>query len=208
VEEQMASANRYPGIDPQIVRCVRHHARRVRTALPGMEIEDIEQELMLHVHRRLLRFDATRGSLRTFVDRIARNCAANLLQSLRSEKRGFGIGLISLDTTACTSAGSVSAIASSDEDAEVCSAHFGYAPEELLALRIDLWRTFDQLPPALRRCFLELFDNTVADAARRTGVPRSTMYERISAIREAFVAADLRLYMGISDTFEVFPVSE
>ena len=52
----MASANRYPGIDPRIVRCVRHHAGRIRAALPGMEIEDVEQELMLHVHRRLSRF--------------------------------------------------------------------------------------------------------------------------------------------------------
>jgi RNA polymerase sigma factor (sigma-70 family) len=208
VEEQMASANRYPGIDPQIVRCVRHHARRVRMALPGMEIEDIEQELMLHVHRRLSRFDATRGSLRTFVDRIVRNCAANLLQSLRSEKRGFGVEFLSLDTIAGDAADSGSPFAGSDEGACAGGAYVGYAPEDLLNLRIELWRTFDRLPSPLRSCLLGLFGNTVTDAARRTGVSRSTLYERIAEIREGFQAADLKLHIGVSDTFEVFPVSE
>ncbi|MGZ9157143.1 MAG: RNA polymerase sigma factor, partial [Candidatus Binatia bacterium] len=180
----MASANRYPGIDPQIVRCVRHHARRVRTALPGMEIEDIEQELMLHVHRRLSRFDATRGSLRTFVDRIVRNCAANLLQSLRSEKRGFGVEFISLDTIAGDAADSGPALADSDEGACAGGAYVGYAPEDLLNLRIELWRTFNGLSSPLRSCLLGLFGNTVADTASRTGVSRSTLYERIAEIRE------------------------
>lgn len=203
----MASANRYPGIDPRIVRCVRHHAARVRVALPGMDVEDVEQELMLHVHRRLSRFDAARGSLRTFVDRIARNCAANLLQSARSEKRGFGIEFVSLDASPRGSGEDDAAISGSDE-ASPARPHVGYAPEDLLNLRIELWRAFDRLPPALRSCFLGLFDNTATDAARRTGVSRSTLYERIAAIRERFRAADLHLHMAVSDTFEAFPVSE
>jgi hypothetical protein len=84
----------------------------------------------------------------------------------------------------------------------------GYAPEDLLNLRIELWRVFDRLPLALRSCFLGLFDNTVTGAARRTGVSRSTLYERIAAIRKSFQAADLQLHMAVSDTFEAFPVSE
>jgi RNA polymerase sigma factor (sigma-70 family) len=202
----MASANRYPGINPHIVRCVRHHARRVRTALPGMEIEDVEQELMLHVHRRLPRFDAARGSLRTFVDRIARNCAANLLQSLRSERRGSGVEVLSLEAIAWQSSDGEGRC--SVERASAPELYVGYAPEDLLNLRIELWRVFDRLPPALRSCFLGLFDNTVTDAARRTGVSRSTLYERIAAIRESLRAADLPTCIAISDTFEAFPVSE
>ena len=189
----MASANRYPGIDPRIVRCVRHHAARVRAALPGMEIEDVEQELMLHVHRRLSRFDATRGSLRTFVDRIARNCAANLLQSARSERRGSGVEVLSLDAhrlAICRRRGAAARVRR--RGVALREPHVGYAPEDLLNLRIELWRVFDRLPPALRSCFLGLFDNTVTDAARRTGVSRSTLYERIAAIRESFRAADLQ----------------
>ena len=183
----MASANRYPGINPQIVRCVRHHARRVRTALPGMEIEDVEQELMLHVHRRLSRFDATRGSL-------------------RSERRGSGVEVLSLEAIAWQSSDGEGRC--SVEGASARELYVGYAPEDLLNLRIELWRVFDRLPPASRSCFLGLFDNTVADAARRTGVSRSTLYERIAAIKESFRAADLQACMAVSDTFEAFPVSE
>lgn len=203
----MASTNHYPGIDPRIVRCVRHHATRVRAALPGIQIEDVEQELMLHVHRRLSRFDAARGSLRTFADRVARNCAANLLQSARSERRGSGVEVLSLDTLARHADGDGIA-ADADDGAPASVPHVGYAPEDLLNLRIELWRIFDRLPSALRSCFLGLFDNTVADAARRAGVSRSTMHARMAAIRESFQAADLQLHLAVSDTFEVFPVSE
>lgn len=204
----MASTNRYHGIDPRIVRCVRHHAARATAALPGMEVEDVEQELMLHVHRRLWHFDAARGSLRTFVDRIARHCAANLMHAARSEKRGAGVEFLSLDAITCNCDDSEAAIAGPDGWTRVPTPHAGFSPEDLLNLRIELWRVFDRLPPALRSCFLGLFDNTVADAARRTGVSRSTLYERIATIRESFRAADLHLHLAVSDTFEAFPVSE
>ena len=202
----MASTNRYHGIDPRIVRCVRHHAARAAAALPGMDVEDVEQELMLHVHRRLWRFDAARGSLRTFVDRIARNFAANLIHAARSERRGSGVEFISFDPIAWKSSDDERAC--SDERVSARELYVGYAPEDLLNLRIELWRVFDRLPPPLRSCFLGLLDNTAADAARRTGVSRSTLYERIATIRESVRAADLHLHLAVSDTFEVFPVSE
>ena len=203
----MASANRYPGIDPRIVRCVRHHAARVRAALPGMEIEDVEQELMLHVHRRLSRFDAARGSLRTFADRVARNCAANLLQSARSERRGSGVEVLSLDTLAWHADGDgIAADADDGAPASVASRRLRAGrPAEPAHRALAHLRS---AASALRSCFLGLFDNTVADAARRAGVSRSTMYARIAAIRESFQAADLQLHLAVSDTFEVFPVSE
>jgi hypothetical protein len=151
-------------------------------------------------------FDATRGSLRTFVDRIARNCAANLLQSMGSERRGSGVEVLSRDAIAWQSSDGKGRC--SVEGASARELYVGYAPEDLLNLRIELWRVFDRLPLALRSCFLGLFDNTVTGAARRTGVSRSTLYERIAAIRKSFQAADLQLHMAVSDTFEAFPVSE
>ena len=53
----MDSRNRYDGLDPQAIRTVRTHARRLarRGAMPGMDTEDYEQELMLDLHRRLRR---------------------------------------------------------------------------------------------------------------------------------------------------------
>jgi DNA-directed RNA polymerase specialized sigma24 family protein len=203
----MASANRYPGIDPRIVACVRHHAGRVRGSIPGMEIEDIEQELMLHVHRHLPHFDPTRGSLRTFADRIARNCVANLAQAARSQKRGFDVEICSLEVIAFNRGDGNGSISGGMRDALGSEHHVGFSPEAFLNLRIDLWRAYNRLPSTLRSCFLGLLDNTVTDAARRAGVSRATVYDRIAAMRELF-RADLRDYAADPDTFEVVSVSD
>ena len=93
----MSSANRYPGIDPRIVASVRHHARRANGRLPGMELEDLEQELMLHAHRRLSSYDPGRADLWTYVDRILSNFVANLAKAAGARSRGGGTSTVCLD---------------------------------------------------------------------------------------------------------------
>ena len=204
----MASANQYRGIDPRIVACVRHHASRIRCSLLGMQVEDVEQELMLHIHRRLPQFDPCRSSIRTFTDRIARNCIANLAEAAYAQKRGSGFEILASDAMAFNGDDGSSPIGS-DQEAVLDTEHqVGFAPEAFLNLRIDLWRAFDRLPPTLRTCLLGLFDNTVSAAARRAGVSRATTYSRIAALRERLRAAGLHDYVADPDTFEVFSVSE
>lgn len=203
----MASANRYPGIDPKIVRCVRHHAERVRAADASIEIEDAEQELMLHLHRRLARFDARRGSLRTFVDRVAANCAINLVRATRAEKRGARVEVLSLDAIV-RHAGTDGTDPDAGETEAAPMLTIGYAPEDFLNLRIELWCVYDRLPSALRGCFLGLLDGSVVDAARQAGTARSTVYHRIAALKERFQAADLRLHLAAPDTFSLLPVRD
>ena len=93
----MSSANHYPGIDARIVASVRHHARRASGRLPGLELEDLEQELMLHAHRRLNSYDPTRADLWTYVDRVLSNFLANLAKAAGAKSRGSGTSTISLD---------------------------------------------------------------------------------------------------------------
>lgn len=202
----MASRNRYPGIDPRIVACIRHHAGRVRSRIPAMEVEDIEQELMLRVHQRLPHYDPSRSSLRTFTDRIARSRIASLLEASRAKKRDAGIEVLFSDWIYPAEDNLViEPCESSDAETDQSLA---FCPEPYLNLRTDLWRAFDRLPAMLRTCFLALFDNTVTDAARRTGLSRSTTYDRIAELRAQFEAAGLRAYLADPDTFDVLPVGE
>lgn len=200
----MASRNRYPGIDPRIVACIRHHAGRVYGRIVGMDVEDIEQELMLRVHQRLPQYDPSRSSLRTFTDRIARSCIASLLEASQAKKRGAGLEVLSSDWVTSHGKNVVTGTCDGLEPDQVV----GFCSEPYLNLRTDLWRAFDQLPAMLRTCFLALFDNSVADAARRTGASRSSTYHRIAELRAQFEAAGLRAYLAGPDTFDVFPVSE
>ena len=64
--------NRYGGISPRVIRNIKYQAAKLARSgsLPGMDKEDIEQELMLDLLRRRDRFDPDRASFDTFADRV------------------------------------------------------------------------------------------------------------------------------------------
>ena len=76
----MEHSNRYNGIDPRAVNTVRFHARRLtrRRAVPGMEVEDYEQDLTLDLLHRLKKYDSSRSGIATFIDRVVRHRSASL----------------------------------------------------------------------------------------------------------------------------------
>ncbi|WP_188236207.1 sigma factor [Sphingopyxis sp. LK2115] len=83
--------NRYGGISPRVIRNMKYQAARLARsgALPGIDKEDIEQELMLDLLRRKGRFDPDRASFDTFADRVITNRVASLTASthkLRAER--------------------------------------------------------------------------------------------------------------------------
>ena len=72
----METRNRYDGLDPAVVAAVRVHARRLAQngAIPAAGVDDLEQELMLDLLRRLPRFDPHRAALPTLADRVIAQC--------------------------------------------------------------------------------------------------------------------------------------
>jgi DNA-directed RNA polymerase specialized sigma24 family protein len=186
----MSSANHYPGIDPRIVASVRHHARRASGRLPGMQIEDLEQELMLHAHRRLPSHDPDRADLWTYVDRILANFVANLTAAARATSRGGGTSKVSLDDPSVE-------LDSEPITAPICDP----APAELswcerIHLRQDLERVLHPLPQHLQDCCRWLAINSVSEAARRSGLARGSIYSRIATLKRTFAAAGLDVYLG------------
>ena len=85
------SKNNYKGIDQYVVNQVRYHARSLirHPSIHGMEIEDIEQELMLDVISRTQAYDPEKASWRTFVDRILNHKIADLIEEAKAQKRPY-----------------------------------------------------------------------------------------------------------------------
>ena len=184
----MFSANRYPGIDPRIVASVRHHARRASGRLSGMELEDLEQELMLHAHRRLTSYDPNRADLWTYADRVLSKFVMNLAKAAGAPSRGGGTSTISLDDLErdCEPM----AVAVSDRQ----STDLGWC--EQIHLRQDLDRVLHSLPQHLKDCCHWLATNSVTEAAQRYGLARGSIYSRIATLRRAFAAAGLDAYIA------------
>lgn len=186
----MSSANRYPGIDPRIVASVRHHARRASGRLSGIELEDLEQELMLHAHRRLSSYDPERADLWTYADRILSNFVANLAKAAGARSRGGGASKVSLDDPKLELDSGPIATAICDRsspDLSWC---------ERIHLRQDLDRVLHSLPQHLQECCHWLARGSVTETARRSGLARSSIYSRITTLKRAFAAAGLDAYLA------------
>ncbi len=163
----MKSCNRYTGIDPYLVSQVRYRARKLsrHALMRGVEIEDIEQDLMLDVLSRKASYDPERAQWSTFVDRVLSNKCATLISAELAKKRGGGRGCLSLD---------------------------GLLPEPVdeasldpasVEIRIDLDRHVADLPASLTGLLGGLGKNTMTEIARATGVPKTTLYDRLADLR-------------------------
>lgn len=73
---------------------IRAKARRVH--VPGMEAEDIFQEVMLHLLTVQGKYDPKKSNPRTFVSRVATNKIRDLIRRSHAQKRGL-LQTVSLD---------------------------------------------------------------------------------------------------------------
>lgn len=195
----MASANRYPGLDERIVAVVRHHARLTASRLPDLDVEDAEQELLLHLHRRLPAFRPERASLATFADRIARRHGSTLVEAARARKRSPDRPPLSLGAPAGTVEDDavLGDTIASDHGLWPCA----YAStDELAGLRHDLGKLLRGIAPPMRRLCAALADGSVAEAIVATGRARSSVYEMLQRLRSKGRELGLDLYLGPSRT--------
>jgi DNA-directed RNA polymerase specialized sigma24 family protein len=72
-------------------------AKSKSTHIPGMDWEDIVQELDIHVWQNGKKFDPTKASERTFVVRIITNKIRDLARRANAKKRSTDKNAISLD---------------------------------------------------------------------------------------------------------------
>ena len=196
----MKSRNHYPGMIPQAVTTVRHYAQSLtrHAAFGPSDLEDLEQELMLDLHRRLPLFDPDKAGLATFIARVVAHCAASLIEKATSAKRGSGIETISL-----------SCIIANNQDGhvieliEVIPSNQGLWMEhqpswsDRIGILIDLNHLIDGLSHFIKQIVVQLIGNTVSGIAQYYGVSRSTLYRIISTIRTIFTEAgyqDVALY--------------
>ena len=183
----MEHSNRYNGVHPRAIQFVRYHARQLarHRAVPGMEVEDYEQDLIADLLVRERRFDARRAAYPTFADRVIRHRVSTLTQAgLRVRRAGdqeFGATATEL---------SLEAEALSDWS----------RTEDGCSLRLDLERFVGALPMRLRRCCRWLLAENRLAAAATLGLHRSSLYEAAHDLQQHAIEASLHLYLKTSST--------
>ncbi len=147
--------------DPLARRAAQVHSARAVRALRivGVDRDDLEQEALISVWRALSRFDPSRASLRTYVERIVRSTAASVLRKTCSQKR--------------TPSGM-----SHSRPLQILSS---------IELRIDIDRILNGVGAHDQRLARLLAEHTPAEVARIVGTSRPSVYRCITRIRIALM---------------------
>jgi len=161
------------------------------------DLEDVVQDITLDVLERLPKYDASRASLRTFIDRITTHKIANIIRDRRRLKRDYSCIAWSLDEEVRTDDGHAARRGDgiSQDD---CEREMGTASRpaiERIDLCMDIARVFNGLPPNLQLIAVLLMETSKSETAEVLGVPRGTFYGReLTQLRAMFKDKGLEKY--------------
>jgi RNA polymerase sigma-70 factor (ECF subfamily) len=181
----MDSRNRYHGMPPYAINTVRHYARRLARN-PGIfpaDVEDLEQELMLDLHRRLDRFNSAKASINTFIARVIENHAATILDSSRQEKNGK---MVSLHELVQNDDGDAVELIDTITASQSPWATHALSWNESIDLQADVLRLLARLPPSLREIAQRLMEETVSELSASTSITRQAVYVAMGKIKSRF----------------------
>ena len=195
----MGSDNQYDGIDPYAAGLIRFKARQLvgQAGFTASDREDIEQELILDLLRRLPKYNPKRAQRNTFIARVVEHRVATLIEAQKAGIRDYRRCRCSLNDRFEDEDGrSVERAETFDQEDYLLRTGAQSRPtDELSALAIDVTAVLEGLPRELRNLCWRLQAETVTEISRGTGVPRGTIYESIKKLREIFEDAGLRDYL-------------
>jgi RNA polymerase sigma-70 factor (ECF subfamily) len=153
-----------------------------RAGFSRQDREDLEQELLLRLLQSLHLFDPAQAHRNVFVTTVIERAVAMILRERLAKKRN-GATVQSLDQ-ATDNAG---------DSAEPVDPH--RSQEQQVDPATDLAEVLARLPDDLRALAERLKSQSLSQAARDLGVPRSTLQRQVQRLRQCFEDAGLRIYL-------------
>lgn len=167
-------------------------ARRLhrKLCLPAADIDDLHQDLLVDLIRRLPGYDDQRGSIGAFANVVLRNQASRIAVQHHHQRRTQGGTMLSLDAP---SAGGVEPLGRLLAESEGLSAWLGQNrdPETEAELRQALGAALARLSESDRRFCTALTDRSVTALAAEGFGSRSALYRRIADLRHVLTAYGL-----------------
>jgi DNA-directed RNA polymerase specialized sigma24 family protein len=181
-------------IDATIEGIIRRKARSLVgcAGLTRDDCPDVEQELRLRLLRPLWEEAPTGPGRAAFAQLLVERFAANILRDRQAAKRHGGT-VVSLATPLTGEVPDLAAAVAADERGNAR----GTAPRderELRELALDVAGALERLPDELRPLVAALLTESLTALARRLGVPRSTLRDRLRVVRERFARGNLDEY--------------
>ncbi|MBK8482312.1 MAG: sigma-70 family RNA polymerase sigma factor [Proteobacteria bacterium] len=206
----MGRDNRYEGLDEYAVKIIRHKARQLvgRAGLVAADRDDLEQDMVMDLLRRLPRFDPSKAKRETFISRIVEHRVATIIETQKAGLRDYRCNAGSLDERRADEGGGTGDMPPVLDQDSYRRETLGTArqDEDLRDLRRDIAMVVEDLPSDLRELCRRLLTSTVSEVSRETGVPRGTIYESVQKLRSRFEKGGLAAYLDGADTSRRAPV--
>ena len=195
----MGYENRYQGIDDYAVRIIKYKARQLvgRVGFTESDRQDLEQEMVFDLLRRLPKFKPERAQRNTFIARVVEHKVATIIEAQKAGMRDYRLCPCSLnDRFENDEGGSVERIDTINQDDYLQrTGNLSRPISDLRGLSIDVRSAVEKLPPELRDLCKRLQVESVTEISRDTGIPRGTIYESINKLRTLFEDAGLKDYL-------------
>ena len=163
---------------------------RRRLRLPRTDLDDLRQELLLDLIRRLPAFDANRGSIGAFAGIVLRTQASRIAARVARERRATGGRMLSLDERGDDG----TTLGDRLGEADGLSTWHGHcvAVEAAIDARLDLARALGALHARDLRLCAAVTQCPVRVLAQRGLGSRATLYRRLRELRCALAAHGAR----------------
>ena len=170
-------------------RLIRRKAGQLvtRDRIGQSDREDFEQDLKLDLLQRLAKFDPALGRWNAFVCTVTEHYVATFLQRQRAQKRGAGQTLVSLSRILSSPCGPQ--VESGRGIPSRLSEPVSHYQIQSIELALDVETILVRLPDDLQGLCRRLETDTVRETARRAGIPRTTLHDRLAKLRKTFIAA-------------------
>ena len=188
------------GIRTYAINRIHFKARQLlgRHGFAESDFEDIRQELLTHVLRRLSKFNRARADIRVFITTLVDRRIADLIAHHEAKCRDHRRVECSLDDWVPDEGdggeGDTWTTFGKTITEDRGRVHRGVAKpslQEQAELAIDVETVLGRLSDGDRELCLLLQVKTPLEISREKGIARSSIYERIAAIRRKFVEAGI-----------------
>jgi RNA polymerase sigma factor (sigma-70 family) len=180
------SNNRYDGVDSYAVFFVAYKARiLIRSPFFTYDdFEDLSQELMLAYLHAWPRFDESKGDPRSFIKSVINNHAINLIAEAETQKRWTGQKELSLSTIIGDDESSMELLDSIASEQALWGDSFASSSYLVAEHNMDMNKVLADMPEDIRATYELLKDQSITEASKSTGIPRTTLSSRAKRLRE------------------------
>jgi len=180
------SNNRYGGVDSYAAFFIDHKVKKLIQSpfFTTYDSEDLKQELMLAYLHAWPSFDKSKGNPKSFIKAVINNRAGMLIREAESQMRWTGQKELSLSTI----------IGSDDSAMEMMDIISGehsiwgdpFASDSHLATEqnMDIQKLLADMPEDIRMIYELLKDQRITEAAKATGIPRTTLSSKAKRLRQ------------------------